>query len=136
MPQNDVLISQYAKQQVVRDRNSNSLLTWSAYVANEQIPIEKPSEDWVRVRLVAERMPQQTASYVERTLSYFQMDPNCVTNIRQFLSEWNDEATETALSQQNEGIIGGFISKFASLDVSDEQVQAWYAAHGFGAADF
>jgi len=87
-----------------------------------------------RERLVAERIPVQTANYVDRTMSYFMQDDVAQTNIRQFLNPWNDEATEVSLSAQNELIIDRFMPRFAKTDVSDEQVQAWYDANGFATA--
>jgi hypothetical protein len=127
----DLLLAQYPKQQVVRDRNSSGLLDWAAGVVAEPIPPDKPDEDWVRKRLVAERIPIQPDNYVQRTLAFFQQHEIVQVNIRQFLSQWNDEATEVSLSAQNAAIISDFIARFAAVDVSDADVAAWYEANGF-----
>jgi len=129
----DRLLAQYPKQDTVRDRNFSALIGWSVTIISETIPTTKPDEEWVRERLVAERIPVQTANYVDRTMSYFMQDDVTQTNIRQFLNPWNDEATEVSLSAQNELIIDRFMPRFAKTDVSDEQVQAWYDANGFAA---
>ena len=129
----DLLLAQYPKQQTVRDRNFSALIGWSITIISATIPTTKPDEEWVRERLVAERIPVQTANYVDRTMSYFMQDDVAQTNIRQFLNPWNDEATEVSLSAQNELIIDRFMPRFAKTDVSDEQVQAWYDANGFAA---
>jgi hypothetical protein len=127
----DLLLANYPRQAVVRDRNASALLAWAAYETAQAIPPTKPDEEFVRERLVGERIPLQTANYVERTLSFFQQDPTVQTNIRQFLSQWNDEATEVQLSAQNNSIITAFMPRFAAADVSDADVQAWYTANGF-----
>ncbi|HSR78760.1 MAG TPA: hypothetical protein VLN57_19450 [Xanthobacteraceae bacterium] len=129
----DRLLAAYPRQPVVRDRNFSGLVHWAGYTASLPIPEERPTEDWVRLRIVAERLPTQAQNYVERTLSFFLQDPTTVTNIRQFLNPWNDEGTEVALSAQIEGIIGSFMPRFARFDVSDAQIDAWYVSHGFDA---
>jgi hypothetical protein len=64
-------------------------------------------------------------------LSYFLQDPATQTNIRDYLNMWNDEAKETALAGQIEGVISGFVPRFADTDVSDAQVAQWYTDNGF-----
>lgn len=125
------LLADYPKQQVVRDRNYVGLDQWAAYTATLEIPTAKPDADWVRMRMVAERIPQQLDSYVQRTLSYFLQDPATQTNIRQYLNAYNDEATETALASQIEGVIGTFMPRFAAMEINDTQVDQWYADNGF-----
>jgi hypothetical protein len=128
------LLAQYPKQAVVRDRNLGGLVAWSAYTCAIPIPSTKPDADWVRARIVAEQIPLQTTIYVDRTISYFLQDPQTETNIRDYLSEWNSEAAEAALSDQVQTVIGTFMARFAAADVSDAQVEAWYVAHGFAVA--
>jgi hypothetical protein len=130
---NDRLLAEYPRQPIVRDRNFAGLVAWAGYTATLPIPEERPDADWVRLRLIAERIPTQTGNYVERTLSFFLQDPTTVTNIRQFLNPWNDEPTEVALSAQIAGVIGTFMPRFARFDVSDAQVDQWYVSHGFDA---
>jgi hypothetical protein len=125
------LLAEYPKQQVVRDRNYVALNNWAGYTASVPIPGTQPDASWVKVRIVAERIPMQPESYVQRTTSYFLQDPATQTNIRQYLSAFNDEAVETALAGQMEPIIGSFMPRFADIDVTDAQVDQWYADNGF-----
>ena len=132
----DLLLAQYPKQPVVRDRNHSGLLGWAGYTGALPLPPpdQPPGEDWVRLRIVSERIPLQTANYVERTMSFFMQDPTTQTNIRQFLNAWNDETTEVALSAQNSSIITAFMPRFSATDVADADVEAWMATHGFAPA--
>lgn len=127
----DLLLAAYPKQQVVRDRNYSALIIWANGVSAQPIPEEKPPEDWVQQRLVAERIPTATDSYVSRTSSYFMQDPTTQTNIRQFLNAWNDEPTEVSLSAQNASIIAAFMPRFAATDATQAQVDQWYLDNGF-----
>ena len=128
-----LLNAQYQKQTVVRDRNLGGLIAWSAYVGTLPIPAEKPPEGWVRERLVAERIPLNGVLYVDRTINFFLMDPSTEANIRDLMSPWNSAAREVELSGQIQDVIGTFMPRFAELDVTDAQVQAWYVQNGFEA---
>jgi hypothetical protein len=127
----DLLLAAYPKQQVVRDRNYSALIIWAAGVTAQPVPAAKPPEDWVRQRLVAERVPTATDSYVSRTMSYFMQDVTTQTNIREFLDSWNNEATEVALSAQNAAMIAAFMPRFAATDTTQAQVDQWYLDNGF-----
>lgn len=126
------LLAEYPRQPVVRDRNYVALNNWANYTATLPVP-PVPDNVWVKSRIVAERYPAQTMSYVDRTMSYFLQDPATQTNIREFLSAFNTEATETALASQLESIIGGFMPRFADIDVTDSQANDWKTAHGIAA---
>jgi hypothetical protein len=119
-----LLMAQYARQPIVKDRNSSGLIAWSASETAAAVP-PGPSDEWVRQRIVAERIPQQTTNYVDRTMSYFLQDPATVANLRTYLSAWNEPAVENDLSQEINAVIAGFMPRFAHQDVSDAQVQAW-----------
>ncbi len=125
----DILLAQYPKQPVVRDRNFAGLVAWAASRTAAAVPADPPLE-WVRERLVAERIPLQPANYVERTIAFFMQDPATVTNIREYLSPWNDEAAETSLSAQIGGVIAAFMPRFAMQDSTAAQLALWYRDHG------
>ena len=127
------LIAQYPKAVVVRDRNSGGLIEWAGYTAALPIPTEKPPPEWVKERLVAEQIPLQTSIYVDRTMSFFQQDPQTQQNVRDLLSEWNDEAQEVSLSAQIQNVIGSFMPRFSDLEISSAQVEQWYTDNGFPA---
>lgn len=125
------LEAQYPKQQVVRDRNLGGLVAWAAYTGTQPIPPTKPPEEWVQQRLVAERIPLNSALYVERTVNFFLMDPATKASLRELMSPWNDETQEIALSTEIQNVIGTFMPHFAALDIPDAAVQQWYVEHGF-----
>jgi hypothetical protein len=127
----DLLVAQYPKQQVTRDRQGSGLLAWAADVAAQAIPSEKPPEDWVRLRLVAERVPTASDSYTTRTMAYFQQHAAIVSDIRLHLSQWNDEATEGALSQQIRDVADEVMPAFSRTDTTQAQVDQWYLDNGF-----
>ena len=123
----DVLIAQYPKQAVVRDRNFSALVAWAASMTAQPTPVD-PDDEWVRLRVVAERIPQGAAGYVERTMAFFIQDPTTVVNIREFLNPWNSPTVEDSLSHQNAAIIEAFMPRFSVIDVPPPQVEAWRLA--------
>jgi hypothetical protein len=130
MAQNNILLNQYRTAPAVQQRNAVGLNQWAGATAIIAIPGTKPAADWVRARLVAERIPSAIDAYVQRTIGYFLQDPATTTNIWEFLN-FGNEATEVSLSSQVEAIINAFMPRFAAVDVSQSQVDQWYADNGF-----
>lgn len=125
------LLAEYAKRPVVRERNYVGLNNWAYTNSIQPIPEEKPDDAWVKARIVSERIPQQPDSYVQRTLSYFLQDSATQTNIREYLTDVNTEAAETALAGQVDSVILAFMPRFADMDVTNKQVEDWLTEHGF-----
>lgn len=120
----NTLLSKYVTRPVVRQRNSVTLINWSAYGSQTAIP--SPAEDdWVRARVLAEAIPLTLDFYVTQTLAYFLQDTITQTNIKQFISEDNDDATEVSLASQNDSIAAAFMPRFAKTVVTDQQVADW-----------
>ena len=120
-----LLLSQYSKQQCVRDRNSSALLQWSAYVATEAIPAS-PDPEWARRRVLAENLPTNTAYYVDRTMSYFLQDPETINDVRLYMNQWNDPTTEDTLATNLQSVVNTFIPRFAVVEIPNARVAQWY----------
>jgi hypothetical protein len=121
---NNILISRYFTRAVVKQRNSATLVGWSASETAAAIP-DTPDDAWVRVRVLAESVPLSLDFHTTQTLAYFAQDPATVTNILQFISEDNDDATEVALAAQNDSIIAGFEQRWADSTINAQQVADW-----------
>lgn len=120
----NVLQSRYLTRPIVRQRNSVTLVAWSAYESAVAIP-PTPDDAWIRQRVLAEAIPLALDSYTLQTLAYFLQDPSTHTDIRAFISEDNTTDEETALATTNDSIVAGFMPRFASTVVSDQQVADW-----------
>jgi hypothetical protein len=124
MATDNILISKYLTRPVVRQRNSITLADWSLTNSIAAIP-DTPDDAWVRVRVLAESIPLATDIYTIQTLTYFAQDQTTQTNIRQFLAEDNDDATEVALAAQNDSIMVAFAQRYADAAISAQQVENW-----------
>jgi hypothetical protein len=121
---NNILISRYFTRSIVKQRNSVTLASWSASETAAAIP-DTPDDAWIRVRVLAESVPLSLDFYTTQTLAYFAQDPASVTNILQFISEDNDDATEVSLASQNNSIITGFVQRYADSTINAQQVADW-----------
>lgn len=135
MAQNDTLLAAYFTQPVVRQRNSVALVQWAFGTRNIPVPPTKPDTAFVKLRLVAEMIPQDLDRFVTRTLPYLLSSNTTQTNIRMFLNPFNDEATETALSGQNADVLANVMPAFANAAISTAQVEQWYRDNGFEVAE-
>jgi hypothetical protein len=124
----NLLSAQYRRSPVVQDRNSGGLLAWSAYTEAMAVP-PAPDDAWIRLRIVAERIPQQLDSYITRTIGYFARDPATVSDYRLYLNQYNPVAFEEDLGDRISGVISAFMPLFAAQDVSDEDVARWKTAN-------
>jgi hypothetical protein len=129
----NILISRYLTRPIVRQRNSITLANWSAYECATAIPAT-PDDAWVRVRVLAENIPLSLDFYTTQTLTYFVQDPTTTTNILQFISEDNDDATEVALASQNDSIISAFAQRYADTTINTQQVETWRTRNNLPAA--
>jgi hypothetical protein len=125
----NVLLSQYFTQPVVRQRNSVGLNGWAASMAAEAFPTF-PDDPWVEQRIVAEQIPQALDNFVMRTLAYFQQDPATVANILLYLNSFNDQTTEETLSTEIDAVVAAFMPRFAKVAVSKDQIANWYTQNG------
>lgn len=127
------LYAEFPRQPVCRDRQYSGLLRWAAYILATNPPAvpDKPTDDWVQQRIVAERIPTQTAQYVDLTMGWLLGDPAIQTNIRQHLNPWNDEATEAAMDAQIDGAMAAAMPKFAANQVTQTMVDQWLIDHEY-----
>jgi hypothetical protein len=95
------------------------------------VPATKPEVAFVQQRLLAERIPTQTDTYVSRTIGMFAQDPQVESSIRLLLSQYNDEATEEILSNETSAVVSGFMPTFAASEIPIEEVNRWYLDNGF-----
>lgn len=128
MVSNNLLQSKYFTTQCVKDRNSITVNNWGAYVSQSAIP-DQPDDNWIRQRIQADNVPVNLTLMVTQTIAYFAQNEITQTNIQQFINANNDDATEVALSGQNESIIAAFAPQWCATTISQPQVDAWRKDH-------
>jgi len=125
------LLAEYSRQQSVRDRNYVGLLLWAAARAAEPIPATRPDPAWIRIRVMAERIPQAPDNYAQRSIPYFLQHPPTRDRIGALLDPHNEPAMEDALNDLVQEAIEDFMPRFAVAEVGSGQIAQWLAEYGF-----
>jgi hypothetical protein len=109
------------------------LLAWAAYTSALPLPPTDTAPDpaAVKQRITAERAPMQAATYSAQLGPYLMEEPVMTNRVREHLSEWNDEETETSLSADVDTAFAAVMPKFADQVVTDADVAAWTEKHGY-----
>lgn len=133
MASQDECVARFAGQQVCTNRTYSRLLAWAAYTSALPLPPTDtaPDEAAVRQRIVAERAPLQATIYAAQLGPFLMEEPVMTAKVRQHLSEWNDEATETALVADVDTAFASVMPRFADAVVTDADVAAWCDKHGY-----
>ena len=129
----DECIAKFASQAVCIDRTYARVSAWAAY--NGALPMpppaEPPEKGVVRQRIVAERNPLQATAYAQQITPFLLGIVNITDKIRQHMSEWNDEATETTLAADIDGALAVVMPQFAEAIITDYDVALWCDKNGY-----
>jgi hypothetical protein len=125
------LYAKIPQTQICKDRQYAGLLRWAAYIGALAIPTERPDEQFVANKLLAQRIPPQVLTYVESTISLTVADPGIQTNVRQHLHAYNDEATELQMNAQVDSALSANLPLYSKTLVSQSEIDQWYNDHGF-----
>ena len=136
MASQDECIARFPGSAVCTNRSYSRLLAWAAYTSALPLPPTEvaPDDAQVRQRIVAERAPMQANIYAAQLGPFLMEEPVMTAKVRQHLSEWNDEATESALAADVDTAFAAVMPRFADQVVTDADVAAWSAKHGYPAA--
>lgn len=129
----DECIAAFPRSQACQDRTYSRLISWASYTVSLPLPPTDiaPDPDWVRQRLLAERMPLYASTYVYQVMPYLLEVPNVTQDIRNHLNAFNDEATEATLVNEIDAGLAVIMPKFAAATVSDQEVANWCAKNGY-----
>jgi len=123
-------LAEYSRSPTAKDRNYVGLLLWAAARVAEAIPAA-PTDEWIRLRLVAERIPLAPELYAIRTMAYFIQDPATQAEVRAFLQTDNSDAIEGVLNTLVQEIIAAFMPRFALTEIAQPQVKQWISDNRF-----
>lgn len=126
------LIPLYGQQPVVRNRTSSALNFWAGQTLALAIPGTKPDEDWVRARIMADRVTRSLNNYLDIVMNYYTQQDAIQASMRDLMDGF---PTQTERDTYTNSIMVPttpvVMAQVAESDVTDQQVQAWYDANGF-----
>lgn len=133
MASQDECVAEFPGSKICVQRSYSRLLAWAAYTSALPLPptTETPDPALVKERITAERTPMQVNIYAAQLGPFLMEEPVMTGKVRQHLSEWNDEATETALVADIDTAFASVMPRFAASVVTDADVAAWLEKHGY-----
>jgi hypothetical protein len=129
----DECVAQFPRQACCNDRIYSRLISWAGYTTALPMPPTDtaPDVEWVRQRVLAEKLPAQAYQYVTTVSPYLLPVPQISQKIRTHLNAWNDEATETDLAADIDSGLAVIMPKIAAATVSDAEVANWCDRNGY-----
>src|SRR5262252_9662103 len=92
-------MGEYSRSPVVRDRNFGGVTAWAAGQIAQPIP-PNPDDRWIRIRIMAERVPQQPDAYVVRLANYMLQTSDVLDNLCDHLAPFlTDERADVVQTQ-------------------------------------
>jgi hypothetical protein len=127
------LIPLYGQQPIVRNRTSSALNFWAGQTLAESIPATKPTEQWVRLRIMADRVTRSANNYLDMAMSYYTQQDSIQSAMRDLMDGFPTEAERTNFTNNiMVPITPTVMLAVAANDVTQQQVEDWWEANGFG----
>jgi hypothetical protein len=126
------LLPLYGQQPVVRNRTLAALTFWGGQWINEVPPTEKPAADWVKKRILADRVTRNPSGYLDMSMNYYSQQDAIQVRMRDLMDGFPTEAertefTNTLMVPATQVVMG----QIAEVDVTDSSVDQWYTDNGF-----
>ena len=125
-------MGEYSRSPVVRDRLFGGMTAWAAGQVSQPIP-PNPDDRWIRLRIMAERVPQQTDAYVVRVAPYVLQTSDIIDHLADHLAPYLEDERADAVETQISAAIQTVMPRVAAAEVQQPQVEQWRKDNGFPA---
>ena len=126
------LIPLYGQQPIVQNRTKSAINFWAGQILALEIPGTKPTEEWVRARILAERVTRYPQNYLESSINYYTQQDAIQSSMRDLMDGFPTQAErDTYTNSIMVPTTPKVMKAVAESDVTDQQVQDWYNANGF-----
>jgi len=127
------LIPLYGQQPIVQNRTKSAMNFWAGTTLAEAIPATKPTEEWVRLRIMADRVTRSLNNYLDMAMNYFTQQDVIQSSMRDLMDGFPTEAERTTFTNSiMVPTTPTVMAAIAASDVTDSTVADWYEANGFG----
>lgn len=123
-------MGEYARSPVVRDRNYGGVSAWAAGQLQQAIP-PNPDDNWIRMRIMAERIPNQPDSYVARIAPYMLQTSDVVDHICDHLAPFLEDERADAVQTQISAAVQAVMPLVAAFEVQAPQIEQWRKDHNY-----
>lgn len=125
-------MSEYARSPVVRDRLYGGVMAWSAGQLVEPVP-PNPDDEWIRRRIMAERIPQTPDHFAQRIAPYTLQTADIVDHLADHLASFLETERADQVETQINAAVQAAMPKLAQSEVPAAQVDLWRKEHAFPA---
>jgi hypothetical protein len=123
-------LAEYTRSQPARDRAYGGLMDWSATQQAQSIP-PTPTDDWIRLYLLAQRVPQSPDSYTQRTMPYLSQVPAIQADITKHVAPFLEDADYQTVETEIANGLTTVMPQLALVDVTQTDIDTWRANNGF-----
>jgi len=126
------LIPLYGQQPVVQNRTKSAINFWAGQTLALAIPGTKPTEEWVRARILAERVTRSPQNYLDTSINYYTQQDAIQSSMRDLMDAFPTQAErDTYTNSIMVPVTPVVMAQVAEGDVTDQAVTDWYNANGF-----
>jgi hypothetical protein len=125
-------MAEYSRSQPVRDRNYGGLTAWSATQMTQPIP-PSPTDDWIRLYLLAQRVPQSPDSYTQRIAPYMVQVSAIQSHICLHTAPFLEDPDYQTVEQDIEAGLAVVMPQIAAIDISQSQIDQWRTDNSYPA---
>ena len=126
------LIPLYGQQPVVQNRTKSAINFWAGQTLAIEIPGTKPTEEWVRARILAGRVTENPQNYLDRAMNYYTQQDAIQSTMRDLMDGFPTQAErDTFTNSIMVPTTPVVMAQVAANDVLDQAVTDWYNANGF-----
>jgi len=126
------LIPLYGQQPVVQNRTKSAMNFWAGQTLATAIPGTKPNEEWVRARILAERVTRYPQNYLDTSINYYTQQDAIQSSMRDLMDAFPTQVErDTYTNSIMVPVTPVVMAQVAEGDVTDQQVTDWYNANGF-----
>jgi len=125
-------MSEYARSGVVRDRLYGGIMAWSASQLAQPVP-SNPDDEWIRRRVMAERIPQTPDHFAQRIAPYTLQTSDIIDHLADHLAPFLDVERADQVETQINAAVGASMPALAASEIPIQQVEQWRREHHYPA---
>jgi hypothetical protein len=125
-------MAEYARSPVVRDRLYGGIMAWSAGQLTQPVP-PNPDNEWIRRRLMAERIPQTPDHFAAKIAAHTLQTSDVTDHLADHLAPFLESDRADAVETQINAAVQAAMPNLAMSEITLQQVEQWRVERGMPA---
>jgi hypothetical protein len=123
------VMNEYTKNPTVQKRNYGGLMQWTSTILGASIPTS-PTDDWIRERLLAQRVGQSPDMYVTRVTPMMLSIQGIIDSVCDQMAPYLLQAESSSVQSAIDAALQTVMPMFAVTDISQAQIDQWKTDNG------